>query len=219
MKTQLIKCNEAGPELRPTRLKKHELGGPQVAEKTCVTFSDGSVGSRWRSKTSCEEPSSKGHIGKVLRAATNGHIAISVISPRPSNWNKVIHLKESIIKRGEGEGLVVSHVFIWHSESRPCASKTLGTRVSNSQKWPEQTALRNENHPTRTYQILPRSTTLSFPSLHPHPSSMFEETCDVNTSSGLPGIEELLHQLGSQANSLPGSIWLNDTSSRNSFYI
>ena len=70
----------------------------------------------WKSlkepKTSCEEPSSKGHIGKVLRAATNGHIAISVISPRPSNWNKVIHLKESIIKRGEGEGLVVSHVFI-----------------------------------------------------------------------------------------------------------
>ena len=59
----------------------------------------------------------------------------------------------------------------------------------------------------------------SFPSLHPHPSSMFEETCDVNTSSGLPGIEELFHQLGSQANSLPGSIWLNDTSNRNSFYI
>ena len=48
---------------------------------------------------------------------------------------------------------------------------------------------------------------------------MFEETCDVNTSSGLPGIEELFHQLGSQANSLPGSIWLNDTSNRNSFYI
>ena len=184
----------------------------------------------WKSlkepKTSCEEPSSKGHIGKVLRAATNGHIAISVISPRPSNWNKVIHLKESIIKRGEGEGLVVSHVFIWHSESRPCASKNAwypGFQLPKMTRTdcPSQRESSNAHLPNPSkvhyseFQIYDRS----FPSLHPHPSSMFEETCDVNTSSGLPGIEELLHQLGSQANSLPGSIWLNDTSSRNSFYI
>ena len=105
MKTQLIKCNEAGPELRPTRLKKHELGGPQVAEKTCVTFSDGSVGSRWRSrKQVVKNRHPRVTLGKCSERQQTGTLpSVSFLPDRPtgtksSTWKSQL----SSAVRGKG---------------------------------------------------------------------------------------------------------------------